>query len=953
MVLALQRKMVAVDLETTGVRYAKDSIIEVGAVKFRDGEIIDKLSVLVNPNRRLDPFIVSLTGITQKDVDSANSWLELREQTQDFLEDLPIVGHNVGFDINFLQSHGIRTPGERYDTYDLASVVMPFGPDYRLQTLVKHFGARNVSPHRALSDALATMQVFLQLVTEFDKLDTPTLRSIANVGEENWSAGLLAKQIVSHREVSLSASSLPKTFGKPKTPAGFDLTLQLQRTSPQISPPPFVPEEAMPSLQDLMKQASSVYSEHGALSRVMPGFEPRPQQAEMSKRTADALLSGCNLVVEAGTGVGKSLGYLVPAILFAYRTRKTVVISTNTINLQEQLLNKDIPIAIRVVREIIGDKELNVAQLKGRRNYLCYRRWSQAAQQGNAPSDEARLIAKCMNWLVHTKTGDSSELALGRSAHLFTRLSAQGARGCPPDDGPCFLRKAREESEFADVVIINHSLLAADMAMGGQLLPMYSALIIDEAHRLLDAATDNFGFQTDSRFVEGELTRLVGERGAMTYMRNLLAQRPDTDAEGLSSAVELMRLVEEVGSKFKFFFDVVWHFTEEALQSPLQGRGLRLASAVRKSLGWTEIQAASEEVDATFAIMVRAFKRFADILRRLFDQDDDGRLERDLTAYFNAAQESMDSLNNAQKSLKKAIQDPDDNFVYWVSIPGNRNQIRRALGTRVEFFGAPLDVSEYVREALFKQSKPTILTGATLAYEGNASLLRSAIGLDEAHELILDSPFRYEDSALVLIPVNIPSPKQEKSADALTQAIRDIVLEVGGRSLVLFTSRSALEHARRGLMASLKRESMMIFAQGVDGTPKQLAEALSKNKRIVGMGLNSMWEGVDIEDASLDALILSRLPFNVPSDPVFAARFEKYERGFEQYSIPEAVRRFRQGFGRLIRSSNHRGLFAVLDSRIVTQRYGQKFLDALPNCRVVKTPLNSMRREIAEWYSAE
>ncbi|MFW6194887.1 MAG: exonuclease domain-containing protein, partial [Chloroflexota bacterium] len=529
-----QTVMVALDLETTGVDPRNDQILEIGAVKFRGAEELDRFSSLVDPGIDIPPFITELTGIRKQDVAGAPRIEAVIPGLSEWLGDHPMIGHNVGFDAAFLRRNGVPPRLETFDTYDLAYALLPGAPEYNLGGLGKRFGLLHDSPHRALSDALATRGLFILLLERLRELDPALLAEFSRLtAASGWSAGILAGRVMDTMRPEQMRSALG-----PGAIDLEDLANRLRhRPRPQTDPPRSLDREAG-GLEDAV---ASVFREGGHLARNLPDYEHRDEQERMARSVAKALEQGDHLVVEAGTGVGKSLAYLVPSALRAISNNSTILVSTNTINLQEQLLGKDIP-AVEAVLGALGltDDSLVSTQLKGRANYLCMRRWLHARSGTEMSVEEARLLAKTYVWLQETETGDRNELRLSRDDQSqFTRMSAQGANGCPPQEGPCFLRTARLRANNAHIVIINHSLLMSDLVMGGGLLPEHDALIIDEAHHLEATATRNLGFSIEQRQVEAELANLAGDRGLLAdSLATLRSRAPLLAASGNLEALE-------------------------------------------------------------------------------------------------------------------------------------------------------------------------------------------------------------------------------------------------------------------------------------------------------------------------------------------------------------------------------------------------------------------------------
>ncbi|MDA1279254.1 MAG: exonuclease domain-containing protein [Chloroflexi bacterium] len=904
--------LIALDLETTGTRSSADHIIEVGAVKFRGDEQIDTFSALVNPGRKLSSFTTDLTGITQQQVDAASDWDEIKPRIAEFIAGVPIIGHNVGFDASFLRSHGVFPDGV-YDTMSLAEITLPAGPEYSLGRLSQRFKFAHDNPHRALSDALVTRDLFLHLVEILEGFDRSILEQIKVLG------------IRAGSPLAMLASRLLELDNSPKLPTSDSLTgidakelnLRLRSTGKMPSVEPHRYEETAHGVAGAVRE---IFGVGGSLEKSLDGFESRPEQVEMAAAVATAIDNGEHLVVEAGTGVGKSLAYLVPSVLHAIRTGGRVLVSTNTINLQEQLIGKDIGITRAAISEF-GESpdQMRAVQLKGRANYLCFKRWQNAVLHTEPNELESKLLSKLLVWLRDTKSGDRSELALGRLTPLFGRFSAQGAVMCPSNEGPCFLRKARNQANSANVVIINHALLMSDIAMGGGLLPDHDVLIVDEAHHLESAATSHLGFSVNQFQLENDLRLLTGSRGILSRLAAIISEVEVNALDASTNlAQEATAAVEASMQNASVLFDLATRIATAVSNGSQQQAELRLTNAVRTQPIWDELEIAWENTNA----------RLLEIAEHL------GTLIEQASATRNDVAEGLvldayaarDSIESAVSSLREAIPEPQPNSVYWLAAQaGNR-------GTNIN--GAPLDVSEKLNQALFNSDKTVILTGATVAYEKSFERYRNSIGMVGGSDLVLGSPFDYEKNALIVVPEDMPEPGSPGFAAATSDALVDVAKAGGTRVLALFTSISALDNARRAITPVLANLGIRVIAQGYDGSPARIMRMLADDQPTIALGTSSLWEGVDLQGASLDVLVMARLPFPVPTDPIVAARSEQFEDGFREYSIPEAVQRFRQGFGRLIRSRTDRGVFVILDNRIVTKSYGRQFQRSLPKCNV-------------------
>ncbi len=928
---------IAIDLETTGFSPHSDRIIEFGGIKFRGEETLETFSSLVNPLRPLDPQIVSLTGIDQRDLNKAPRWDGVIDRARKFLGDFPLVGHNINFDTSFLNSHQLKVTPEVYDTYDLAHIVLTSGKDYRLSGLAEYFGVRNENPHRALSDAEATMRVFLALLRDFAGLSNSILQQFTMMNNGDWPVGRLAKRILkSYDKVERSNDN---RGDYPAVPAGLDVKVQYERTRPRFKQREISYERPKVERKKLSSDVEEIFKDSGTLSRTFKEFENRPEQMKMAQLIGDSLSTERPLIIEAGTGVGKSLAYLVPALIYSHAVEGRTVISTNTINLQEQLLNKDLPLAQRVVQEALGVTDLNVAQLKGRGNYLCYRRWVQGIKSAGLSEAELRVLAKCLVWLEKTDTGDCSAITLGWGDRaVFRYFSAEGADDCPAVRGPCFLRKARREAAAADVLIINHALLISDIVAEGGLLPSYSCFIIDEAHHLIDTATRCLGFEISFQPLSAVLERLCGQNGIITRTANAMRLNSSAPLDEIGPRVaKMLQTYNHAEEEAQTFFSSITSFVSSTLMSSSNRGELRITPAVRSSGRWEGVALAFENLEISMNVLIQEIDWFSNEGRAVAQNSDD------LEAMMIDISAARSYLDDTITNLHGVFSTPLEKFVYWL------RTYAKGAGKVSSIHGAPLDVSDELYRAIFHQNAHVILTGATLSYENSLTSYREQIGLTDADEFILGSPFDYKEAALVLLPDDVPVPNTPGYAAAQSRAIAETALATGGRTLALFTSRASLNQARSNLYSLVANENLTVVGQGIDGTPHQIMRMLNHSEHILALGLNSLWEGVDMPDASLDALIMTKLPFPVPSEPITSARSELYKDSFNEYYMRETVRRFRQGFGRLIRSRSDRGVFVVLDIRVLTKGYGKKFIKALPECAVKRTKINRLQEDIQGW----
>ena len=921
---------VSLDLETTGLDQDRDTIIEVGAVKFQGEEVIDTFQSLVNPGRSIPEFIQRLTNIKPSQVARAPFFDSIADELSVFIENYPVIGHNVQFDIGFLASHGLKLRNTAYDTWDLASALLPHSPQYSLAYLSNYFKVTLEHHHRALADASATYRVFLELLRRAEQLDPGLLAHLVNLSTRSrWSIAPLLSGLQQSQ-----ADGGPTAFGL----TGLDLdslSARLGRPEKRRS------DSKLGSLDE--DKIINLLGARGPFAQSFSGFELRPEQEEMLAAVTRAIYRSQHLAVEGGTGVGKSIAYLLPAVLFAISKGQRVVVSTNTINLQEQLLQKDIPALLEVLEEAgLVEKDLvKAALLKGRNNYLCLHRWNYLASSENPSVDDARLLSKTAVWLQDTTTGDRGEINLsGRDAFTWPRVSAGEKSWCPGlrDGGPCFLRSARDRAEQAHIVVVNHALLMSDLVRGGSLIPDFQYLVVDEAHHLEDEATRQLGFNIlfdrleESLELQGRLTTQVRIALGAESLSSAVRQEGDRAVSGAeTSAAALRDLWARLWASGERFLEAQ---KEEISADRTQ---VLIDAQVRHRQTWEEVALAWENLEVRMLEASQTLSR----LQRFLDSTTLPAAS-DQPALAMEAGNILDNLEELRSQLGSILGSPDGQTIHWVGRDGSKGDI--------SFHAAPLDVGTTLAEGLYDRKECVVMTSATLSTDGNFGYFRRRTGLPEdSAELLVGSPFDYQKAALLLIPSDMPAPATDGYVAALARVLVDLGRSLDGRTMALFTSYSALRGVAKRVRAPLQAEGIQVLAQSVDGPPQQLITRFTSDPRSVLLGTASFWEGVDLPNGVLQALVLTRLPFQVPTDPIVKARSEQYEDPFKEYSIPQAVLRFRQGIGRLIRSKGDKGAIIVLDQRITGRSYGQSFLKSIPPCTLKPSNLSTVGAQVAQW----
>ncbi|MCK6529829.1 DEAD/DEAH box helicase [Myxococcota bacterium] len=715
----------------------------------------------------------------------------------------------------------------------------------------------------------------------------------------------------------------------------------------------------------------------GDLSRALAGYEARPAQVAMAVEVGRAVGAGGVAVVEAGTGTGKSLAYLVPAAAWAIQNRRRVAVATRTINLQQQLMTQDIPVLRRMLPEV------EAALVKGRGNYLCRRKLADRAQDLQLFEGKDReFLEQVVAWSEVTPDGSLADLPFVPDREMWEEVNSSSEETlrirCPHYER-CFYYQSRRRAAASHVLVVNHALLLADLAIkedsgaaGAGVLPRFDLLVLDEAHHLEDAATSQAAVRVQLATVLRPLSRLKPARerrpGTLGRLRRAVESSPrhdDPRSLAVLSRIDeaMVPSVESLRTLLPMWFQdlavaAVDAVGKDELDRVAEGR-LRLREGVPLP---GALDPVLPDRVAEGASALASLARDVDVLRELVAQLPQEVRER-------CAQSGME-LGTASKRLlglaqaMKSVLDPDPNRCRWLEIDRPRPRIGEAPPPgvfQVRLCSSPIDVSPMIRERLVTPMKATVMTSATLTVDRSFRHFRERVGLgahapeaERVSESRYDSPFDYGRQVLLGVPRDVPEPGRPGYPDAVTDLVVRAVQASAGRAFVLFTAYGMLRRVARAAEARLG-PSFRILCQG-EMDRGRLLDAFRAGGRSVLFGTDSFWEGVDVRGDALSLVVLTRLPFRVPSEPVQQARAEAIESAggdaFRDYAVPQAVIKLKQGFGRLIRSRTDRGVVLILDPRVITRSYGQAFLRSLPDARPLVAPGDDVVAAVARFLSS-
>jgi ATP-dependent DNA helicase DinG len=708
---------------------------------------------------------------------------------------------------------------------------------------------------------------------------------------------------------------------------------------------PFTEKEIVPLDPEKIKE---LLLPGGGISELMGDkYELRDEQLHMLEAVAGAFNENLISLIEAGTGTGKTLSYLIPAAVWSIQNGEKVVISTNTINLQEQLIDKDIPLVHDAFKG-----EFNYSLVKGMGNYLCLLR-SETIQEGLfeiADEDEVGSITNILEWAKVTEDGSLSDLSFSPPDDVWDKVSAESdscLRARCPYYSRCFFYRSRRELASSQLLVVNHHLLFSDLSIKGAseksdagILPPFGRIIFDEAHHMVDAATSHFGMRTTKYGIIRILRRMKRRgkgresKGLIFYAAALATKLIRIARKGIVN--DVLRRVEQnlsprVDAAEEYVvdaFDALYNFSlslTKEKESDSQEVSLRITEAAFSHEGW-------EQIDKKFSILrIRLkelheeIKAFTDFLLDYEDENDFAKL----IVEFRGVANKLDYYSDV---ISTFLSREDDGYVRWVEGRMGRGAVVSGLGL------SPLDISQPLRERLYTRCDTVVMTSATMAVRKDFEFIKSGLGLmdeDRVSELILPSPFNYKEQLLLAIPTDMPEPGTREYSETVSSMIQEAVKASRGNALILFTSYSLLDNVYRKVYEELESSGIITLKQGVLPRARLLDKFRIEDGSVL-FATDSFWEGVDVPGNALRLVVITRLPFRVPTEPIIEARVEYMEsmgvNSFTEYSVPVAVLKFKQGFGRLIRTRSDKGIVLVLDKRIISKFYGRYFLDSLPDC---------------------
>ncbi len=956
------KNIVVIDTETTGVSERKDELTQIAAARLERGEIVEWFVTFVNPGKHIPDEISHLTNIFDSDVAEAPTPEEACAKLVDFVGDATLVAHNSAFDRHFVTKNPSGAPLRDnlwIDSLDLARIALPRLKSHRLIDLVHAFDAP-VSTHRADADVEALCVVYRILLAAVDAMPVDLVEYISNLAPiDQWQTGAVFAYACARKqsEAVSAAGGAVKTFP-------FSLSHMRRSRFSETKTPSLSNQEGSDGSESELRfpevsEIDEAFSAQGLVGTMYEGFEARSEQVAMAKEVLKAFSSSSNLVVEAGTGVGKSMAYLLPSALAAVRSGSRIGVATKTNALLDQIAYKELPLlADAFKRTNIGN--LSYVALKGFSHYPCLRKVSHIVSDGarlvntmGKDISQAPSIAALLSYIEQTEYDDIDGLKL--DFRVLPRYSITTAsreclkRKCPFYGTQCFVHGLRKKAESANIVVTNHSLFFCDLAAEGFLLPPTKYWVVDEAHGAETEARRALSIKLDA----AEIVRLANRLGSSEAKRNPFVRLKRRYSDGGSQTPEanslVFGLIEKADSKGRTFCSAALDFAHgmKGLIACDQDRNNRnyktidlwINEGVRASSQFENLRALGKQFQEAAEQLVKSSTELVAFLEEI---DGVADIQRDIATVVIDAKSMLQACN-------LILDTRDENYVYSAKLSREPEHIGESLEALV------IDVGAKLNETLYEKTNSVVYTSATITVGNDFKSFLSALGLNDtensrADTCMLGSSYDFDSQMEILVLTDIPEPNQAGYLDTLKDFLVRAHLAQNGSMLTLFTNRREMQECFDAADPSLKEAGLRLVCQRWGVSTKGLRDDFLKDEHLSLFALKSFWEGFDAPGATLKGVIIPKLPFSKPSDPLSCERAARDSSAWSRYTLPQAVIEVKQAAGRLIRSQTDTGILVLADKRLISKWYGKVFLSSLPSHTVKKCTraeaLESLRRGV-------
>lgn len=952
---AFDHDLVVVDTETTGFSFAHDELIQIAAARMDGGKIVDWYVTFVDPGKPIPEEIVHLTGITEEDVAGAPLPDEALRGLADFVGSSYVVAHNVGFDYSFCTKHPGGYPLKDVtwiDSLDLSRIALPRMKSHRLLDLVRAFDAP-ISTHRADADVEATCAVFRILLAAVDAMPAPLVKEIASLAtEDEWPSSVVFRyfdekndrEFLEKHQDSDDQETPPRfslikmrksVVGKPSRSARVDADKLLEEGPEGL---------AVPTQEEVV----AAFASDGLVGSLYPDYEQREEQVRMACAVRDAFERSENLVVEAGTGVGKSMAYLVPSILLAKKNNVAVGVATKTNALLDQLVYHELP----MLQSRIPD--LTYAPLKGFSHYPCLRKVQSLVTEGAKLRDvggkivsQAPAIAGLLSYIEQTTYDDTDGLKIDyRSVPRWSFTTTSNdclRRKCPFFGSACFVHGARRKAEEADIVVTNHTLLFCDQVVDGGLLPTARHWVLDEAHNAESEARNAFSLSVSAE----ELLRLAHRLGSLEASRNPFIRTERVVSHQLEgeNATLLFALTSKARSAGEEFADSAQEFAKHMkdmlfFDQSKTARGyeyvdLWLSEQIRSSATFAAMAAYGNSMLESADKLILAAQNLVAFLE---DIENAAEVQRDVASVTMRVKEAV-------KATSVVLGSASEEYAYASHLSRKKDRVAERLDALM------VSVSSALKDTLYARTQSVVFASATVTVGSSFKSFMDAMGLEPGGEkttrtLELGSSFDFDSNMTIYVPTDIPEPNDVNYLPALETFLIRAHLALDGSVLTLFTNRREMERCFDAVQPKLKESDLRLVCQKWGVSTKGLRDEFLENEHLSLFALKSFWEGFDAPGATLKAVVIPKLPFARPSDPLSCERAARDDAAWRKYVLPAAIIETKQAAGRLIRKADDTGALILADKRLVTKSYGKTVLDSMPSKNVKLLPCSQIIEEL-------
>lgn len=905
----IEDDVIVLDTETTGLSCAENELIEISAARLRGREVADRFDTFVHPNGLIPPEITELTSITNADVAHAPRAEEAVAALEEFVQGSPVIAHNATFDRSFIESvkGGVRVSDIWIDSLALSRIALPRLSSHKLATMAELFGCAAVS-HRASDDVEALCGVWRILLCALTDLPGGLMRLLADM----------------HPDVRWPYRPIFSFLAGERQGETFSLEAARAQVMQADAEPDHIDADELPGLTMPRRDEIELrYAPGGLVNDMYASYEPRAEQIVMASEVRDAFATSTHRVIEAGTGVGKSIAYLVPAAEAAKRNKITVGIATKSNNLTDQLMYQELP---KLARELDGG--LSFCALKGFDHYPCLLKLESLAAgreitTNRDPADTLTAIAVLYAFACQSPTGDLDSLGIRwRSVNRadLTTSSRECARGnCRFFNRGCFVRCARRRAAKADIVVTNHSLLFRNVAADGNILPPIRHWIIDEAHSVEKEARRQWALS-----VSADESRMVFERlggaqsGALGRLTHALASS-DAATLFLGLGAKAASSASRASLAMAELFEAVRELSRNGKADGYADANIWIGPELRAHRGWEYFEpTARTAIDA----LDEAGKNLSSLAESVGAENPEMVIE---------VADGARRIKEMKSTLSLILEGADEHYVYSLQV----NKARRAGGEALT--AERMDIGEALAEQWLPEMHSVVFTSATVTVSNSFDHFNHSVGLDRLPKgsfscVQLESSYNFQENMAVVVAGDIPDPRDRDAyLAAMENLLVDVHMAMGGSTLTLFTNRRDMEDLYGRVEPRLSRQGLELACQLRGTSVKRLRDRFLSEESSSLFALKAFWEGFDASGATLRCVVIPKLPFANPTEPLSCERNVREERAWAKYSLPDAVLEVKQAAGRLIRTSTDRGVLVLADSRLLSKGYGKKFLSSLPS----------------------